>query len=264
MSSRLCGRTVAVLYLALPAAAAAQVPDVSGLPPYERYALRVEYRDYRPKLTGEFQKGTAEQSGTLIDVLDDLGLEDERTFEVRGGLQVKPGHKIRGSYTRLRYDGDLEARRNFTFDDTRYDRFARVRTTLRGAYYSAAYEWDLFKGRVGYLGLLLGAKAVDIDYVVVAPELDRRETDTLLTPFPSLGAAGRVYTGRLSLEGELSGFTLGKKGSLFEAETSIRVHLSDRLAVQGGYRRLSLRAEEGTDNANFRLGGFNFGLELSL
>src|SRR4029453_4699201 len=100
----------AALFL-LPAAAGAQMVD--DYPPQEKYSIRVEYRQYWPELTGEIQKGFGDQEGTLLNVKDDLGFQDENTFEIRGAIQVKRGHKLRGSYTPVEYSGDVSARRRF-------------------------------------------------------------------------------------------------------------------------------------------------------
>jgi hypothetical protein len=86
----------------------------------------------------------------------------------------------------------------------------------------------------------------------------------LRSPVPSLGAAARVYAGRLSLDGELSGLSIGSRGTVVEAQASARVHISDRLAVQGGYRMIKMKAEDGLDLGDVRLSGFTFGVELSL
>jgi hypothetical protein len=253
-------RAAAFLVLALPAAAWAQ----EELPAAEQYRLRVEYREYRPALTGTVQKGDGDTAGTLVDLDDDLGILDERAFEVHGAIQFRPGHKLRLSFTRLDYDAEVaEARRAFTFGSTRFDRFSNVITNMKGAFYAAEYEWDFVKGPRGFLGVLLGAKAVDVDWLIVSPPA-QREADTLRAPVPSLGAAARVYAGRLSLDGELSGLSIGSRGTVVEAQTSIRLHVSDRLAVQGGYRLIKLKAEDALDLGDVRLSGFTFGLELSL
>ena len=250
--------------LAVAQTAAVPVPVPERIPEPERYVLRLEYREFRPTLTGEIQNGFGDDEGTLIDITSDLGIVDERTFEVRGAFQLRRGHKIRASFTRLNYDGRVDARRTFTFDDTRFERFDQVVTTLRGAYYSAAYEWDFLRGPFGYVGVLLGAKAVDADWVIVSPRPNVRETDTLRAPIPAVGAAARFYVGRVSVEGELSGLSIGDRGSVWEAETSARLHFSDRLAAQAGYRLLKIRGQDEGDLGDIRLSGFTFGLELSL
>jgi hypothetical protein len=258
---------VAALALALPAVAAAQGAAVPNgeYPAQEHYGLRLEYRDFRPTLNGEVQKSSADLVGTLIDPKRDLAIQDVDTFEGRGTVQFRRGHKLRLSFTRLNYHGDAEeVRRTFNFRNTRFERFDHVVTSMKGGYYAAAYEWDFIKGSHGYLGALLGAKAVDADWVIVDATQTRREQDTLRAPVPALGAATRFYSGRVSVEGEVSGLSIGSRGSVYEAEGSVRLHLSDRLAVMGGYRRLSIRGEDGRDHGQIILGGWQFGLEMSL
>jgi hypothetical protein len=250
------------LLLLGPASAQAQIEDY---PSQERYVVRLEYREFRPGLDGEITHGSGATDGTPVDLDRDLAIGDKRTFELRGAIQIRRGHKIRGSYTPLDYAGEVpEARRTFTYGGTEYQRFDRVLSTFKGGYYGASYEWDFVRGSRGYLGAVLGARMLDIDAVVAAPERGLREFDTLRTPVPVLGGATRLYAGRVSLEGELVGFTLGSKGKVWELETSARMHISDRLAVQGGYRRISIKGEDGADSGEIKFKGWQFGLELSL
>lgn len=248
--------------LLLPAALQAQTPSY---PPQESYGIRLEYREYRPAFQGEIQKGFGDEEGTLVDIVDDLGIEDERTFEARATLQIKQGHKLRGSYTPLSYAGSVDsARRPFTYGQTDFQRREPIETRIKGAYYAASYEFDFIRGPRGFLGATLGAKVVDLDATLVAPEQGRREQDTLRAPVPVLGAITRVYAGRVSLEGEISGLTIGERGTLIEFDTAARIHLSDRLAASGGYRYLKVKAQDGRDLGDLNLGGWHFGLEISL
>ena len=50
----------------------------------------------------------------------------------------------------------------------------------------------------------------------------------------------------------------------FFADTTARFHVSDRLALQGGYRWLRLEAHDDDQEVNVRLVGWQFGIELSL
>lgn len=252
----------AVAALALPAAVQAQIPDY---PPQESYGIRLEYREFRPTFKGEIQKGFGDEEGTVVDIVDDLGIEDERTFEGRVSLQIKQGHKLRGSYTPLDYAGDVESsRRTFTYGETEFERRERIVTRIKGGYYAASYEFDFIRGPRGFLGATLGAKIVDLDATLVAPEQGSREQDTLRAPVPVLGAITRIYAGRLSLEGEISGMTIGERGTLIEFDAAARLHLSDRLAAGGGYRYLKVKAQDGRDLGDLNLGGWHFGLEISL
>jgi hypothetical protein len=255
---------VPVLIVPLVALIPTAVSAQDETPPPERYGLRLEYREYRPTATGQVQKGANGEEGSLIDIVDDLGIQDKRTFDARVTLKIKTGHKIRGGYMPLDYHGDQGAPRNFTFKNTTYFRADRVVTSLKGTLYSGDYQWEFYRGERGFLGALIGARVFDVDTVLVDVDEASREQDSVLAPIPVLGIAGRAYAGRLSFEGEFSGLTAGSLGSYYEFETSARVHLSDRLAVQGGYRVLRVHAKDDPDLVKFRMGGWQFGLELSL
>lgn len=252
--------------LVLPAQVRAQGQGPTGdYPPQEQYVLRGEYREFRPTLEGEITHGTPARAGTLLDLQDDLGVDEKRTFEIRGAIQIKRGHKIRASYTPLDYLGEVpESRRPFVYGGTEFQRFDRVVSSFKGAYYGASYEWDFVRGPRGYLGAVLGARLLDLDALVAAPDEGRREVDTLRSPAPALGLASRVYLGRTSLEGEFVGFSLGDRGSVWEFELAARIHVSDRLAAMGGYRRISLKGKDDEDDGEIKIKGWQFGLELSL
>jgi len=111
---------------------------------------------------------------------------------------------------------------------------------------------------------LIGAKIFDLDAVIVAPDEFKREVQTLRAPIPVLGATGRVYAWRFSFEGEFSALSIGDRGTLYEYEMGTRFHISDRIAAQGGYRALKIDAKDGADQGALRIGGWQFGLELSL
>jgi hypothetical protein len=255
---------VPALVLPLLALSSAGASAQEETPPPERYGLRLEYREYRPTLTGQVQKGANGDTGSLVDVVDDLAIEDKRTFDARVTLKIKTGHKVRAGYMPLDYHGDQPAPHNFTFKNTTYFRDERVVTSIKGALYSGDYQWEFYRGERGFVGALLGARLFDVDTVLVDVDQATREQDSARAPIPVLGVAGRAYAGRVSVEGEFAGLTAGSLGSYYEFEASGRVHLSDRLAVQGGYRVLSLNAKDDPDFVKLKMGGWQFGLELSL
>ena len=252
---------VAVLALALIGGSAfAQDPD--SRPPAERYRLRLHYNTSKPQLTGDTRKGTADAD--FIDFNDDLGFQDKRTFDARGIIQFRRGKKLRVSYTALDYQGDQDAPKTFTYGGTRYERFTRVRSSAKGAYYSADIQWDFVQRPWGFLGLIVGAKAIDVDVNVVDVADNVREVDTFRVPIPVAGIAGRAYSQKFSLEGEVSGLTIGARGHMYDANGTVRFHVSDRLALQTGYRLLKLTGKDNNDELKLRMAGWQFGIELSL
>jgi hypothetical protein len=255
------GSTLAVaVALAVAATAGAQ----ENVAPAEKYGLRLQYREFRPTISGDVQKGFGEREGSVISITDELGVGDERTFDVRGTIQFKPGWKIRGSYTPVDYKGDAEVTNSFTYGETRFARFDHAVSSMKGGYYSADLEWDFVKGAHGFLGAVVGAKLFDVDATLVNATINSRELDTITAPIPAIGLAGRFYAGRVSLEGEVAGLSIGSQGSLLDAEGSVRIHISDRLAAMGGYRYLKLDGKDSFGHVNLKLSGWEFGLEISL
>ena len=240
--------------------ASAQDPDIR--PPAERYGLRLEYCTYMPTFTGDARKGTDPEN--FVDFNDDLGFQDKRTFDARGIIQFHRGRKLRVSYTPLDYTGDQNAPKTFSYGSTRYERFTRVRSSVKGAYYSADLQWDLVQRPWGFFGVIAGAKAIDVDTSVVDVADNAREVDTFRVPIPVVGITGRAYSQKFSLEGEISGLSVGKSGHMYDADAAVRFHVSDRLALSAGYRLLRLTGKDNSNEVNLRLAGWQFGLELSL
>jgi len=249
------------------AAALLSVPTLvrsQEMAPPEHYKLRLEYVRWFPSLTGELQKGAGDVPGTLVDLKDDLGIEDHSSNELKAVLRLGGRAKLRAAYTPLDYDGDVIASRPFLFDGTFFRKDAQTVTSLKGALWSGDFGFDVLRGGWGYLGLLVGARVLDVDAVIVQPTEGRRETGTLQAPVPVLGVSGRLYVGRISLSAEISGLTIGSRGTLYDAEGHARYHLTDRLAVGGGFRLLSVRGEDGNDFIKLRDQGARVVLELSL
>lgn len=230
--------------------------------PAERYRLRLQYRHYMPDLTGDTHKGS-DDSG-FVDFNDDLGFAQETTFDARGYIQFSAGKKLRLSYTALDYAGDQPAPKTFTYGDNRFEIGTQVQSSVKGGYYAADIQWDLVKRPQGFLGLVVGAKAIDVDTLVFDVEDNVREVDTYRIAVPVVGVAGRWYAGKFSFEGEFTGLTAGNRGHLYDADTTARFHISDRLALQGGYRWLRLEASDDDQEVNFKLNGWEVGVELSL
>jgi hypothetical protein len=262
-------RAVAAATLAVLALGGADITsaqDVNDLPQPEHYMLRLQYSEFRPPdVSGKIKKSAADRDdGTLLDLDDDLGIDNKRTFEVKGVIQWKPGRKFRGSYTPVDFGGTTQSKVTFFYGTSRYLRDTVVGSSVKGSYYSADVEWDFVRNQHGFLGAVIGAKMFDLDSVVAAPSQGIRETDSLTIPIPVIGLAGRGYLGRLSLGGEITGLSVGERGYIFDAEGSVRLHVSDRLGAQVGYRVLSVDGKDGGDRVKLKTSGLLFGLELSL
>jgi len=250
------------LALLLPATIRAQ--GVSSQSEYENYRLRAEYQWFSTTLEGTAAKGVLDVPGTTFDVKSDLGMVDERTWAGRATIRVGARWKLRGAYTALDYKGQVDLARRIRFDDTVFQAGENVSSSLKGGYYGGELEWDLVVHPKGFLGFFGGARVPDVDVVISSPDVSKRELTTYRPVVPVVGVAGRTYTGKVSIEGFASTFAAIEGRKVTEFEITARIHFSARLAISGGYRYVSFKAETGADFADFKVTGWTYGLELGL
>jgi hypothetical protein len=237
----------------------------TGLPPPERYHLRLEYLWWEPLPQGELQKGFSETEGTLLDVEADLGVTESQANPLRASLRASDSWKVRGSWRPLDFKGQALARQGFTYGDITVFRNDEVRTSLKGNYVTGEVEWDFARGRQGFLGALLGVKYFDVDTLLVDVDTSERVAETERLPIPVVGLAGRVYaSSRLSIEAEFSGMRAGSRGHVFEVYLLARFHITDWVAVGGGYHRLSLEGKDERDFFSLAFDTWTAGVEISL
>jgi hypothetical protein len=250
----------AVLVLSVAPAAGAFDDEVA---PGEDYTIRAEIRRWMPSLGAQIQKNFTGGEGTIIDVPADLGVEDHGLFHVRGTLQIGSGKKIRGSYSRIDYDGDKKVERQIRFGGTTYAISTRVITSVRSDLYTLDYEWDIVHRPEGYFGVLIGAKALKATTVLIAPDLGDRKQEAVNVPVPVLGLTGRFYAGQISGFAELSGLTIGQRGHVTELDLGVHVDIVKPLGAGIGYRRIVVHGENDDGLLDFKVGGLYLGVDAS-
>jgi hypothetical protein len=234
--------------------------------PAERYAVRLEYLFWSPQPSGVVQKGVSGLPGTLVDVQEDLGLTERGMNSVCGVIRLGASLKLRGSWSPIDFRGDVIADRPFLYGTTVVLPGQEVASSLKGNYVTGELAWDFLRRPQGFLGMLAGVKLVDVDALVLNVDTSDRVLETERLPIPVLGLAARAYlTRHLSLEGELSGLTLGDRGHVYELLVAARLHLSDHLAATGGWHKLALEGRPDDQNyLKIDLGAWTFGAEISL
>jgi hypothetical protein len=233
--------------------------------PAEDYTLRAEYLWWSPGPSGQLQKGLGDEPGTLLDARDDLGLGEAGANLARATFRLGGSWKLRGAWSPLDFRGDVLAPRSFAYGTTAVRAGDQVITALKGNYVTGELEWDFVERERGFLGFLFGVKYFDVDTLLLNVDASSRVAETERLPIPVLGLAGRAYVHpRVSLEVELSGLSAGDRGHVWELLLAARAHVSSRLAVTGGYRRLALEGRDDRDFFNLDLGTWTFGVELSL
>ena len=124
--------------------------------------------------------------GTCVDLDDDLGIVDERTFEARGDAPVQ----ARPQAPRLVHPARLRRRRSrrardFTYGDTRFERFERVVTASRAPTTPPTSSGTSSGGPRGYLGVIARRQDRGRGRRRSSPPRPRRaRSDTLRAPVP--------------------------------------------------------------------------------
>jgi hypothetical protein len=252
----------AVVSLSICAVVATKAHAQTEPPQPEQYSARLQARLWGPGLASQIQM-SGSQTGTLVDVPEDLNVGDKGTFEIRANVQLGLGHKIRLGFTNIDYDGDTQSKKEIKFGDTTYPRFTHLVSSLKGSYFSGDYEWDFTKGQYGYVGACFGAKVFDVDGVLVAPERLDRDVETIRVPVPVLGLVTQGYAGRFSAGAELSAFTIGSTANFVELYLNTHVELTPQLGVEAGYRYFKIHGEHSNDLIDMRLSGLYFGAEVN-
>ena len=64
--------SAALIALSLAGVGVAGAQDRGTLPPQEKYGLRLQYREFRPTVTGDAAKASGGTEGSTVDVTKDL------------------------------------------------------------------------------------------------------------------------------------------------------------------------------------------------
>src|SRR5204863_4163683 len=130
-----------------------------------------------------------------------------RINELRLVLRPAKKHKFRINYLPISYTAQAAVRRTIVFNGQTYGINLPVATELKWKTWLLGYEYDfLYKDR-GFVGLVLQAKATDVEVKLTAPGLE--EFAVAKAPIPNIGGIARVYVvPNISITGEMVGAKL--------------------------------------------------------
>ena len=187
-------------------------------------------------------------SGTQIDLEDDLGLDDSALLPaIYAGAKLGGGFVVTAEYYSLGRDSTGTIARNITIDDVTYPVNGSV---------TAGFDTDIYRLTVGYtfvrnetfeLGAAIGLHATELEFSISgqgsaggAPVSSQVRRKDVLAPMPTLG----LYTTfepmpRVTINARVDYLSLGiddYDGSLLNAQASVSYRLMDNVGVGVGYR----------------------------
>ena len=169
----------------------------------ERYHIEASFGWWNPSPDFQIASESLGVLGTVIDAVDDLGIEKKQIPELR--IVLRPGrkHKFRVDYLPMSYSASSTVHREFVFNGIKYNVNLPVSTELSWKTWHLGYEYDFIYRDRGFVGIVLQAKATDIQASIQAAALGR-EFARAQAPVPAIGGIGRVYVvPNISITGEL-------------------------------------------------------------
>jgi hypothetical protein len=203
-------------------------------------------------------------AGTQINAADDLGVKQKHLMELRMVLRPARKHKFRVNYLPMHYTAQSTLHRTFVFNGITYGANLPVSTDLTWKTWVLGYEYDfLYKDR-WFVGLVLQAKATDVEVKLDAPI--GNDFVVAKAPIPNVGGIARVYVvPNISITGELVGIKLPDsvsadyKFKYVDFDLYGTVNFNEYAGVQLGYRSLDVSYIIKKDQGDFKMKGLYFG-----
>jgi hypothetical protein len=229
----------------------------------ERYHIEAAGALWNPPPRFEIASESLGVLGTRIDAVTDLGIQQKRVGEMRIVLRPARKHKFRVNYLPMTYNAVSTVHRDFVFNGIRYGVNLPVTTDLSWKTWLLGYEYDFLYRDRWFVGLVLQAKATDIQINLRAPigtDFARAQA-----PIPNIGGIARVYVvPNISITGEFVGLRIPEvddryQAHYFDFDLYGTVNFNDYVGAQLGFRSLDLGYVFEDDHGNFKAKGIYFG-----
>lgn len=211
----------------------------------------VEGRYWLTTMDDEVKSGA---TGTTLNMVDDLGVDDkENFFDVRATVELG-SHKLRYGFMPMSWEGTRTTGSAIVFNGVTYPA-ATVNSKLDIAYHRLGYEYDIIDLLNNRLGVIFEVKYFDIDARLTS-SLGQNETASVKAPIPTIGVAAQAgLPFLLSVGGEITGMSFGSAAWLVDAEAGVNFKPAPFVVVSGGYRILKVHVDYDDDLVDLSVSG---------
>lgn len=206
-----------------------------------------------------------------FDLQRDFGFGNYATFS--GGLdwRFKRKHHFLFSTAPVSSSRTSTLNRTIQWQGQTFDIGAHVEANIKSLIFTPGYEYDFFRRRSGYLGVLVNANLIYTDAKLKAATTGgaaAQADGSIFAPLPAIGPVFRWYpiptSGRFYLDGTLVGMSFFGYGNFVSGGAMLGFPISTHWDVRAGYLMGSrLKISGSTDNIAIRLTqkGPVFGIE---
>lgn len=217
--------------------------------------IGVEGRYWFTDLDGTVKSSEGALSGSDVDFVDDLALEDDDSF--RGRITLELGsHRFRYSQEDFGWSGQSTLSRTVEFMGKSYTVGTAITSNLDLEYQRFSYDYALFDTLGNRVGFILEVKHFDLEARLQAPGLGFDEKESFDAYLPSIGLSVQVgLPVFLSFGAELTGIGIGGDAYLYDGEVMVNFSPFPLMTLSGGYRQLKIHVEDGEDQFDMTLKG---------
>jgi hypothetical protein len=196
-----------------------------------------------------------------FDLNRDFGFGSYATFSGKVDWRFKRKHHLLFSATPVTSSRTTTLSRTIDWQGQTYDLGARVDADVKSLIFSPGYEYDFFRRKTGYLGVLVNANLAYTDAKLKASttgDSNAQSDGSLFAPLPAVGPTFRWYpipnSGRLYLDGTLTGMSFFGYGNFVAGNAVLGFPVSPHWTVRAGYLVGSrLKISGSSDNIAIRL-----------
>jgi hypothetical protein len=203
-------------------------------------------------------------TGDDIDLIGDLGIEQQKVGKFDLVLRPAEKHRFRFGYLPVTYEADTTVRRTFVFNGQRYNVGLPVQTTASFKTYRFGYDYDFLYFKRGFVGVLLDLKYTDVNVELNSPI--GSEFTTAVAPIPTIGFVARGYAApNLALGAEMSFFRVPKSlrdtfdGHYYDFDFYGTVNFNRYVGAQMGFKSIDVFYALDEDEGTLKFSGLYFG-----
>lgn len=206
--------------------------------------------------------GTIQASGTPIDLVSDLGVEQQQpTFY--GNFVFKPTKRqeIVVEGMPLGLTGNNVVNRSIVYRGETFQVSETVHSNANLDYFFAGYQYDVLSGSAGHLGFSVGGAYLGTTGIItsVTTNISASKTETIGLPLAGLDFRVFPIPGRhwLDIDGGIRGMGFGSYGYYTEANANGGVWFG-HIGLLAGYRAVNAQLQESSgvqNGVNIRLRG---------
>lgn len=202
------------------------------------FGLRAYY--WFPTLSGHIRVDEDVILGTKLDLVDDLGIDNE-SFTVGEIFAGFGGHHIAFAFSQAEYKGRNVLDRDINFNGVTYQGTDTITSNLRYTTYDLMYQYDLMNLEnvlAGFsLGLVGRVKVLDGSVRLQSATTGLEESKDFIAPIPMLGL--NLHVGLIAdlLEARALGTGIGyADAKVFDGQAEVSLTPLPFLGIHGGYR----------------------------